>query len=199
MDDLDEKLICEYLNYLKIESANDLAKYNDLWKQIYSKIKYNYEKKFINSEKYNSELIYQNKVKKTIKDNYTLFDTYLKNNNYEDDKDPQTTYRINQDIINNSRNSKENEYFITNDSNYNPKITYSYSEESSKYKEKNQYDENKVDIKNSSKNDTANYTGLGFASYMLVKNWPRLESGWRFFLVVCLIVWLLSVLDLDES
>lgn len=198
MDDLNEDLICEYLNYLKIESVNDLLKYNHYWKKIFSKIKYKYEKKFINSEKYNSELIYLNKVKKTIKDNYSLFDTYLKNIKYEENKDTQTSYSINQDTIDNSRNSKENENFNANNSKFNPKITYSYSEDSSKYNGSKQ-PENQKDVKKSSKSNSTSYAGLVAICYGLVRLWQYLEPGGRILFIVSICVYLIVVLDLDES
>ena len=198
MDDLNGDLICEYLNYLKIESVNDLLKYNHYWKQTFSKIKYKYEKKFINSEKYNSELIYLNKVKKTIKDNYSLFDKYLKNIKFEENKDTQTSYSITQDTINNSRNSKENENFNSNNSKYNPKITYNYSEESSKYNGSKQ-PENQKDVKKSSKSNSTSYTGLAAACYGLVRLWQYLEPGWRILFIVSICVYLIVVLDLGES
>ena len=197
MDDLDENLICEYLNYLKIESVNDLVKYNYYWKQIFSKIKYKYDKKIINSEKYNSELIYLNKVKKTIKDNYSLFDSYLKNINYGENKDPVTPSRINQDIIDNPRNSRDNVDSNTQYSTNSNKLTYNYSEDSFKNNGRNPSDENKNNIKKTSKFNTPSWTGFGYVSYLLFKNWPKLESEWRLFIVICLFVWFLSLLDLD--
>ena len=198
MDDLDENLICEYLNYLKIESANDLLRYNYYWKQIFSKIKYKYDKKYINSEKYNSELIYLNKVKKTIKDNFSLFDLYLKNINHEENKDPENTYTINNDTINNSRNSKENEDFNTNNYNYNPKITYNYSEESSRYNKSKQHEKQK-NVKKFLRNNEIIYSPA-IASVLLFRFWEYLELGWRIFLIVLIIVYSFVVLGaLDES
>ena len=197
MNDLDENLICEYLNYLKIQSVDDLAKFNNIWKQFFTKIKYKYDKNLIDSKTYNAELIYLNRVKKTIKENYSIFNKYLNGINFEENSDSQTTYRINHDSINNSQNSNSNEDLNTNYSN-NPKITYNYSDQSTKYNQRNASDKTKEDSKKSPKKNTTSYTLAASLTYGLIRLWSYLDPGWRIIWILCLVVYCFYLLDSDN-